>query len=191
MSNISNADLNAIISVADEVISAIAGKNDEVHKDNTSKMCALWDDLNDRHAPPEVVKAIAAELREYRNASNEPVAWRCNSGTFASLHVVTLSSAVADSWKAKDRELVPLYIAPQPQPVSNPYKLPAGWIAVPIEPTEDMVISGFESEPSPNFSPSPAWEAYEAMSGCKQAAHKAKLCWAAMIATAPKLDNKS
>ncbi|WP_186436517.1 hypothetical protein [Enterobacter chengduensis] len=30
------------------------------------------------------------------------------------------------------------------------------------------------------------WEAYEAMSGCQQAAHRAKLCWSAMLTAAPK-----
>lgn len=68
--------------------------------------------------------------------------------------------------------------------------VPAGWVMVPKEPTEDMVISGFESEPDKNFSNPDEWEAYDAMSGCQQAAHKAKLCWAAMIAAAPKLMNE-
>lgn len=30
------------------------------------------------------------------------------------------------------------------------------------------------------------WEAYVAMSGCQQAAHRAKLCWVAMVAAIPK-----
>lgn len=66
--------------------------------------------------------------------------------------------------------------------------LPDGWKLVPIEPTEDMVISGFESKPSQLFSPAIEWEAYEAMSGCQQAAHRAKLCWAAMLAATPTPD---
>lgn len=68
--------------------------------------------------------------------------------------------------------------------------MPAGWILVPVEPTEDMVISGFESFPRPDFSDPEEWEAFEAMSGCQQAAHKAKLCWAAMLAAVPEVDNK-
>lgn len=48
-----------IIDAADEVITALAGTNDEVHKDDTDKMVRLWDDLNDRHAPPEVVRELA------------------------------------------------------------------------------------------------------------------------------------
>lgn len=65
-------------------------------------------------------------------------------------------------------------------------EIPEGCALVPIEPTEDMVINGFESEPSQCFSSDEEWENYEAMSGCEQAAHRAKLCWAAMLAAAPK-----
>lgn len=70
---LSNADLNAILTAAEEVISAIAGENEEVHPDNSTKMCALWDDLNDRHAPPAVVKSIVLELLARREASKEPL----------------------------------------------------------------------------------------------------------------------
>lgn len=64
--------------------------------------------------------------------------------------------------------------------------VPDGWVAVPIEPTEDMIVSGLESEPDESFSDEKEWEEYEAMSGCLQAAHRAKLCWAAMLAAAPR-----
>lgn len=67
--------------------------------------------------------------------------------------------------------------------------IPDGYVLVPVEPTEDMIIQGFESEPDESFSDEKEWEAYDAMSGCQQAAHRAKLCWAAMIAAAPKREN--
>ncbi|MCL8147288.1 hypothetical protein P3S30_25940 [Enterobacter hormaechei] len=51
-----------------------------------------------------------------------------------------------------------------------------------------MIVEGFESEPGEFFSDEEVWEAYDAMSGCQQAAHRAKLCWAAMISAAPKLE---
>lgn len=73
------------------------------------------------------------------------------------------------------------------EPVTTTYKLPEGWVAVPVEPTEDMIVNGFESEPDESFSDEREWEEYDAMSGCQQAAHRAKLCWGAMIAVAPKL----
>ncbi|MFW5408684.1 hypothetical protein B7L51_008705 [Pectobacterium brasiliense] len=66
-----------------------------------------------------------------------------------------------------------------------------GWALVPIEPTENMIIDGFESEPDESFSKPEDWEAYQAMSGCEQAAHRARLCWSAMIAAVPKLERFS
>lgn len=66
--------------------------------------------------------------------------------------------------------------------------IPDGWVLVPVEPTEDMIVNGFESEPDESFNDEKEWEAYDAMSGCQQAAHRAKLCWAAMISAAPKLE---
>lgn len=68
--------------------------------------------------------------------------------------------------------------------------VPDGWVMVPIEPTEDMIVYGFESEPDEDFSDPAVWEEYQAMSGCRQAARRAKLCWAAMIAAAPKLGDE-
>lgn len=72
-----------------------------------------------------------------------------------------------------------LYAGPQPVAV------PDGWKLVPVEPTEHMIVNGFESEPDETFSDPVVWEEYQAMSGCQQAAHRAKLCWAAMLAAVP------
>ncbi|MEX5422598.1 hypothetical protein WCD91_14500 [Enterobacter cloacae] len=77
--------------------------------------------------------------------------------------------------------------AKQKADVNSPV-IPDGYVLVPVEPTEDMIVYGFESEPDEDFSDPAAWEEYQAMSGCRQAAHRAKLCWAAMIAAAPKLE---
>lgn len=73
-----------------------------------------------------------------------------------------------------------IYSAPPIPALAN------GWVVVPVEPTEDMIVHGFESEPDESFSDADVWEAYEAMSGCQQAAHRAKLCWSAMLTAAPK-----
>jgi hypothetical protein len=59
------------------------------------------------------------------------------------------------------------------------------WKLVPVEPTETMVINGFESEPDECFTDEEVWEQYQEMSGCQQAAFRAKLCWAAMISSSP------
>lgn len=68
---------------------------------------------------------------------------------------------------------------------------PGGWALVPIVPTEDMVINGFESEPDPHFSDEKVWAEYEALSGCRRAARRAELCWAAMIKAAPKQEGNN
>lgn len=66
-----------------------------------------------------------------------------------------------------------------------PYMVPAGFAIVPIEPTEDMVIDGFESAPDRHLSTEKVWSEYKDLSGCQQAAYRARACWAAMLAKAP------
>ena len=74
----------------------------------------------------------------------------------------------------------PTYSAPvAAQPSVPGYKL------VPVEPTETMIVSGFESAPDQNFSPTEEWERYDAMTGCQQAAYRAEKCWKAMLEAAP------
>ncbi|MCA7953900.1 hypothetical protein LGM43_26885 [Burkholderia seminalis] len=63
--------------------------------------------------------------------------------------------------------------------------IPDGWKLVPIEPTVSMVVDGFESWPDPIFSTPEEWGAFEKMTGCQQATHKARLCYSAMLAAAP------
>lgn len=69
---------------------------------------------------------------------------------------------------------------------TQPGTTSSGWKLVPIEPTEDMIVWGFESAPDEHFSPEDEWAKYQAMSGCQQAAHRARLCWDAMLKHAPK-----
>lgn len=63
--------LMEIIKSAGAVISALAGTNEDVHPDNSTEMCRLYDWLNDNDAPPEVVLAMARELQERRKADNQ------------------------------------------------------------------------------------------------------------------------
>lgn len=74
---------------------------------------------------------------------------------------------------------------------TNSPVIPDGYALVPIVPTEDMVINGFESEPDPHFSDEKVWAEYEALSGCRRAARRAELCWAAMIKAAPKQEGNN
>jgi len=62
---------------------------------------------------------------------------------------------------------------------------PAGWKLVPIEPTDNMVIDGFESVPDRFVHGDNYPDEYDNMSGCRQAAFRAKRCYAAMLAAAP------
>ncbi|BEA35254.1 hypothetical protein VEE31_17190 [Escherichia coli] len=73
MTTITREQAQKIIEAADEVISALAGTNEDIHpgRDN---MLRLWDDLNDRYAPPEVVRELARIVLASLEA--EPVAWR-------------------------------------------------------------------------------------------------------------------
>lgn len=68
---------------------------------------------------------------------------------------------------------------------TNSPVIPDGYVMVPKVPTEDMIVAGFESEPDEAFSEPEIWEEYQNMSGCQQAAHRARLCWAAMLAAIP------
>ncbi len=58
MTTITREQAQKIIEAADEVISALAGTNEDVHP-GSDNMLRLWDDLNDSYAPPEVVRELA------------------------------------------------------------------------------------------------------------------------------------
>ncbi|WP_244140967.1 hypothetical protein [Enterobacter roggenkampii] len=330
MSSITREQAQKIIDAADEVITALAGTNEDVHPDNSTKMVRLYDDLNDHYAPPEVVRELARIALASLEA--EPVAYIRDGFKADGVHfcggIITAEEhertkpALSDRYNWKHQ---PLYIAPPapvtinaepvawlwshrkhpsevslvrleddekaegahwsgwscqalyaapPAPVSVPNSraitqyfdtialeaareimcdvnrrheflggevqllsriqcriddacraamlqcedvslthdgknhpedklgmvdhsgdanekgnspvIPDGWVLVPVEPTEDMIVNGFESEPDESFSDEREWEAYDAMSGCQQAAHRARLCRAAMLAAAPR-----
>ncbi|HDW7540526.1 TPA: DUF551 domain-containing protein [Escherichia coli] len=72
MTTITREQAMKIIEAADEVISALAGTNEDVHP-GSDNMLRLWDDLNDRYAPPEVVRELARIALASLEA--KPVAW--------------------------------------------------------------------------------------------------------------------
>lgn len=72
MTTITREQTLKIIEAADEVISALAGTNQDVHP-GSDNMLRLWDDLNDRYAPPEVVRELARIALASLEA--EPVAY--------------------------------------------------------------------------------------------------------------------
>ena len=264
MITITKEQAREIIEAADAVITALAGKNEDVHPDNSTKMVQLYDDLNDHYAPPEVVRELARIAMASLEA--EPVAWLVkfeqighSSNNFTKTY---FDKGEKDRWVDLHKksgfnvDVTPLHSAPPAPTVpeekcdedgnttsefdhgwnacravmlqgsdDNSPVIPDGWVnckhllpigelihrleeqtgekwiyakdaipdgyvMVPVEPTEKMVIEGFESEPDEFFSKSEEWEAYQEMSGCEQVAHRAKLCWAAMIAAAPKPEVK-
>ncbi len=72
MTTITREQAQKIIDAADEVITALAGTNEDVHPESDS-ILRLWDDLNDRYAPPEVVRELARIALASLEA--EPVAY--------------------------------------------------------------------------------------------------------------------
>lgn len=336
MTTITRELAQKIIDAADEVITALAGINEDVHLEDSAKVCGLWDDLNDRYAPPEVVRELArialasldavasypeklpcpvflepglrfskgvktslmlgalqrraeyyaeldammpeqraehdagiadfkamlgqpiitdnvdlitdkqpesvmvaecaicgkgctnashpvkavavespltvserAELHALRRAAcnhgfspgahtqgvvgcekccgRQVMIWElggCHTNQIPGLKQEEITPGMAlhlgvGSYSSNDKTLTYGYT------FTNSSAIPNGWMMVPIEPTESMIIRGFESEPDEFFSEPKVWKAYQAMSGCRQAAHRAKLCWAAMIAAVP------
>lgn len=117
MTTITREQAQKIIDAADEVITALAGTNDDVHPDNSRKMCDLWDDLNDRYAPPEVVRELARIALASLTA--EPVAYMYKDNLHAdarfSLHTRFGNWSQEDINEYEITE-IPLYAAP-PAPV--------------------------------------------------------------------------
>ncbi|WP_236731799.1 hypothetical protein [Enterobacter hormaechei] len=112
MSTITKDHAQKIIEAADEVITALAGTNEDVHPESDN-MLHLWDDLNDRYAPPEVVRELARIALASLEA--EPVAWLLSGGGAKNNVSFDSGNAYADPL----REVTPLYTAP-PAPISVP-----------------------------------------------------------------------
>ncbi|WP_459176925.1 hypothetical protein [Ewingella americana] len=139
-----------------------------------SAFLAIRDDLIREKAIAEIaLKAMQAK----------PVGAMCEDGTQVVFFSKTKPEVKDMAWWVA---FWPIDIYTTPQPAHTEQVIQDGWKLVPIEPTEDMIVNGFESEPDKTFSDDDDWEAYDAMSGCEQAAHRAKLCWAAMLASSPK-----
>lgn len=111
-STITREQAQKIIVAADEVITALAGTNEDVHPDDSKKMCELWDDLNDRYAPPVVVRELARMALAAMDS--EPVAWAWRH--LKQWHVTNDEERVRDLvWDGVKVE--PLYRHAQPAPV--------------------------------------------------------------------------
>ncbi|EQA4039691.1 DUF551 domain-containing protein [Escherichia coli] len=95
MTTINREQALKIIEAADEVISALAGTNEDVHP-GSDNMLRLWDDLNDRYAPPEIVRELARIVLASLEA--EPVLYQsCTRPTWN-------SGVPWTEWKERSRE---------------------------------------------------------------------------------------
>lgn len=95
MTTITREQAQKIIEAADEVISALAGTNEDVHP-GSDNMLRLWDDLNDRYAPPEVVRELARIVLASLEA--EAVMFCISGQNVDSEEHVSTSKAVVDAW---------------------------------------------------------------------------------------------
>lgn len=107
MTTITREQALKIIEAADEVISALAGTNEDVHP-GSDNMLRLWDDLNDRYAPPEVVRELARIVLASLEA--EPVAYIFKHPAGK------LFWALTDESNKDQSDVIPVYAAP-PAPV--------------------------------------------------------------------------
>ena len=115
MSTITKEQAQKIIEAADEVITALAGTNEDVHPESDS-MLRLWDDLNDRYAPPEVVRELARIALASLEA--EPVAYIFKHPAGR------LFWALTDESNKGQSDVMPVYTAP-PAPANAE---PVAWL---------------------------------------------------------------
>lgn len=125
------------------------------------------------------VEEVAASIRSGGHGSVQFVP--------TALRAVMAALAVAYKFEASVDAAVEACEVSEPQLDRASFSPPEGFVLVPVEPTDVMLGDGAESRPMLPFTPLEEWEAFEAMSGCEQARHKARLCWAAMLAARPEL----
>ncbi len=107
MTTITREQAQKIIEAADEVISALAGTNEDVNPDSND-MLRLWDDLNDRHAPPEVVRELARIALASLEADPVAYIFKHPAGK--------LFWALTDESNKEQADVIPVY-ADSPAPV--------------------------------------------------------------------------
>ncbi|HFX7027331.1 TPA: DUF551 domain-containing protein [Escherichia coli] len=102
MTTITREQAQKIIEAADEVISALAGTNEDVHP-GSDNMLRLWDDLNDRYAPPEVVRELARIVLASLEADPVAYIFKHPAGK--------LFWALTDESNKEQADVIPVYAA--------------------------------------------------------------------------------
>jgi len=133
MTTITREQAQKIIDAAD-VITALAGTNEDVHPESDN-MLRLWDDLNDRYAPPEVVRELARIALASLTA--EPVAYADPQSfdNFKSMGGKNAACTKEWMWRDSGEDLIPVYTAP-PAPAVPTFdewleirgNKPLGWV---------------------------------------------------------------
>jgi hypothetical protein len=129
MSTITKEQAQKIIDAADAVITALAGKNEDVHPDNSTKMVQLYDDLNDHYAPPGVVRELARIALASLEAEAVAYTEKCEITNMQATGLYL--RGFPDNSQGRD---IALYTAP-PAPEAVPEEV--SWEDVPEEITED------------------------------------------------------
>lgn len=132
MTTLTRNQVQQIIDAANAVITALAGTNEDVHPDNTTKMVRLYDELNDDYAPPKVVKELARIV--LAAMQQEPKYW-LSMHRFQSYLKFNKADAERDVAENGGLHIVPLYTAP-PAPVVPTFdewleirgSKPLGWV---------------------------------------------------------------
>lgn len=143
MTTITREQALKIIEAADEVISALAGTNEDVHH-GSDNMLRLWDDLNDRYAPPEVVRELARIVLASLEA--EPI------GAFhiAEQQVDGTSDYIKDGEWPIDNGTIEVYatlpapVVPEEKPMPNPLSMLEREITQLIGDAQEATVTGYE-----------------------------------------------
>ena len=146
MTTITREQAQKIIEAADEVISALAGTNEDVHP-GSDNMLRLWDDLNDRYAPPEVVRELARIALASLEA--EPIGFRCrrndNLGDWSCVY-----HREPDDFERKHLVIEGIYAAPpapvvpEEKPMPNPLSMLEREITQLIGDAQEATVTGYE-----------------------------------------------
>lgn len=108
MTTITREQALKIIEAADEVISALAGTNEDVHP-GSDNMLRLWDDLNDRYAPPEVVRELARIVLASLEA--EPVLYQSCTRPTWNLRLAMEKEFPDEEWRSADLRKILMELA--------------------------------------------------------------------------------
>ncbi|WP_336478701.1 DUF551 domain-containing protein [Escherichia coli] len=141
MTTITREQALKIIEAADEVISTLAGTHEDVHP-GSDNMLRLWDDLNDRYAPPEVVRELARIVLASLEADPVAYIFKHPAGK--------LFWALTDESNKEQSDVIPVYAAPpapvvpEEKPMPNALSMLEREITQLIGDAQEATVTGYE-----------------------------------------------